>query len=119
VESTRKQRWQCRARPGWLGGLLAALGFGGIVFALIQSTSVPAGVSVAALMGLSYWETRAASPMVPFHLFQSANFRGANLLALFLCAALSGVLVFFPLNLIQVQGIRQQRRGPLYCRSYS
>jgi MFS family permease len=42
--------------------------------------------------------------MIPLRLFRSSNFSGANLLTLFLYAALNGILFFFPLNLIQVQG---------------
>jgi EmrB/QacA subfamily drug resistance transporter len=88
----------------WLGGLLAALGLGGIVFALIESLPVAGAAGAVALLALLYWEARSSSPMVPLRLFRSANFSGANLLTLFLYAALSGVLFFFPLNLIQVQG---------------
>ena len=95
----------------WLGGLLAALGFGGIVFALIESTRAAGAVGVIALIALMYWEARAPSPMVPLHLFRSRNFTGANLLTLFLYSALSGVLFFFPLNLIQVQGYSPAEAG--------
>ena len=49
--------------------------------------------------------------MVPLHLFRSRNFTGANLLTLFLYTALSGVLFFFPLNLIQVQGYSATEAG--------
>jgi MFS family permease len=49
--------------------------------------------------------------MVPFQLFRSRNFTGANLLTLFLYAGLGGVLVFFPLNLIQVQGYSPTKAG--------
>jgi hypothetical protein len=41
--------------------------------------------------------------MLPLSLFRSRNFTGANLLTLFLYAALGGGLFFLPLNLIQVQ----------------
>jgi len=95
----------------WLGGLLAALGFGGIVFALIESAPAAGAVGVIALIALLYWEARAPSPMVPLHLFRSRNFTGANLLTLFLYSALSGVLFFFPLNLIQVQGYSPAEAG--------
>ncbi len=88
----------------WLGGLLAALGFGGIVFALIESAPVAGAAGAIALIALLYWEARTSSPMVPLHLFRSRNFTGANLLTLFLYSAFSGVFFFFPLNLIQVQG---------------
>ena len=49
--------------------------------------------------------------MVPLGLFRSRNFSGANLLTLFLYAALSGVLFFFPLDLIQVQGYSPTEAG--------
>jgi EmrB/QacA subfamily drug resistance transporter len=95
----------------WTGALLAALGFGGIVFALIQSRPIIGGLGVLALIGLFYWEAHATSPMIPLRLFRSANFSGANLLTLFLYCALSGVLFFFPLNLIQVQGYSPTEAG--------
>jgi EmrB/QacA subfamily drug resistance transporter len=90
-------------RFDWAGGLLAALGFGGIVFALIESMPLAGVVGGIVLIALLYWEARSSSPMVPLRLFRSRNFSGANLLTLFLYAALSGVLFFFPLDLIQVQ----------------
>jgi MFS family permease len=41
--------------------------------------------------------------MVSLALFRSRNFSGANLLTLFLYAALGGMLFFLPMNLIEVQ----------------
>jgi EmrB/QacA subfamily drug resistance transporter len=90
-------------RPDWLGGLLAALGFGGIVYALIQSVLIPGIAGAAALLGLFLWEARAPSPMVPLSFFHSIDFIGANVLTLLLYFGLNGVFFFFPLNLIQVQ----------------
>jgi EmrB/QacA subfamily drug resistance transporter len=87
----------------WQGGVLAALGFGGIVFALIESRPTAGAVGSIGLMALLYWETHTSSPMVPLRLFRSRNFSGANVLTLFLYSALSGLLFFFPLDLIQVQ----------------
>jgi MFS family permease len=49
--------------------------------------------------------------MVPLFLFRSRNFSGANLLTLFLYSALSGVLFFFPLDLVQVQGYTPTQAG--------
>jgi MFS family permease len=49
--------------------------------------------------------------MVPLFLFRSGNFSGANLLTLFLYAALGGVLFFFPLDLVQVQGYSPTQAG--------
>jgi MFS family permease len=41
--------------------------------------------------------------MIPPALFRSRNFTGANVLTLLLYGALSGLLFFFPMNLIQIQ----------------
>jgi EmrB/QacA subfamily drug resistance transporter len=99
------------ARADWLGGLLATVGLGGIVFALIQSVLIAGIAGAVSLIVFLYWEAHSASPMVPFRLFRSRNFTGANLLTLFLYSALGGVLVFFPLNLIQVQGYSASEAG--------
>jgi EmrB/QacA subfamily drug resistance transporter len=98
-------------RFDWVGGLLAAFGFGGIVFALIESVPLAGIAGGIVLIALVYWEARSSSPMVPLRLFRSRNFSGANLLTLFLYAALSGVLFFFPLDLIQVQGYSPTEAG--------
>src|SRR5215469_2740111 len=90
-------------RPDSLGGVLATVGFGGIIYALIQSGPVAGALGAIALIALLYWERRASWPMIPLDLFRSRNFTGANLLTLFLYSALGGVLFFFPINLIQVQ----------------
>jgi EmrB/QacA subfamily drug resistance transporter len=95
----------------WIGGLLAAAGFGGIVFALIESMPVAGAVGAIALIVLLYWEARTPWPMAPLGLFLSRDFSGANLLTLFLYAALSGMLFFFPLDLIQVQDYSPTEAG--------
>jgi EmrB/QacA subfamily drug resistance transporter len=99
------------SRFDWPGGLLAAVGFGGIVFALIEAMPVAGVLGAIVLVALLYWEARAPSPMIPLRLFRSHNFSGANLLTFFLYTALSGVLFFFPLNLIQVQGYSPTEAG--------
>ncbi len=95
----------------WLGAFLAALGFGGIVFALIESAAMTGALGAIALIALFYWEARSSSPMVPLRLFASRDFSGANLLTFFLYSAFSGVLFFFPLDLIQVQGYSATAAG--------
>src|SRR5580658_389142 len=65
-------------RFDWPGGLLAALGFGGIVFALIESMPVAGAIGASVLVALLYWEARSSSPMIPLRLFRSRNFSGAN-----------------------------------------
>jgi MFS family permease len=49
--------------------------------------------------------------MVPFRLFRSPDFTGANLLTLFLYSALGIFFFLFPLNLIEVQGYSATATG--------
>jgi EmrB/QacA subfamily drug resistance transporter len=100
-----------RLRFDWAGGLLAVLGLGGVVFALINSRPAMGLEGAIFLIGLLWWETRSSSPMLPLSLFRSLNFSGANLLTLFLYSGLSGMLFFFPLDLIQVQGYTPTQAG--------
>jgi EmrB/QacA subfamily drug resistance transporter len=108
------------ARLDWLGACLATIGLGGLIYALIESSkrdwSDPAVVvallsAVFALGAFAIVEARSAAPLLPFALFRSRNFSGANLLTLFLYGALSGMLFFVPLNLIQVQGYSATSAG--------
>jgi EmrB/QacA subfamily drug resistance transporter len=100
------------SRVDWLGAILAALGLGGLVYGLIESSQVgfddrsvimalAAGVIVLILF--LFVESRLSSPMLPLTLFRSRTFAGTNLLTFLLYAALGGTLFFLPLNLIQVQ----------------
>src|SRR5262249_6998992 len=43
------------SRPDLLGGVLASLGFGSIVFALIQSVPAAGAIGTVALVALFYW----------------------------------------------------------------
>jgi EmrB/QacA subfamily drug resistance transporter len=98
-------------RFDWFGGVLAVLGLGGIVLALIESMPAAGVLGLAAVIALLCWEARATSPMIPLRLFRSRNFSGANLLTLLLYSGLSGMLFFFPLDLIQVQGYSPTQAG--------
>src|SRR5260370_6044871 len=82
-----------------------------MICARIESAPVGGAVGAIVVIALLYWEARSPSPMVPLRLFRSGNFAGANLLTVFLYAALSGVLFFFPLDLIQVQGYSATEAG--------
>jgi len=103
-----------------VGASLATLSLGGIVFGLIESSRLGFHSSIvwAALAGglliggaFVLVEARIKNPMMPLALFRSRNFTGANLLTLFLYAALAGTLFFLPLNLIQVQGYSPTAAG--------
>jgi len=96
----------------WWGSILATVGFGGIIFALIESAKRTWGnpvvitalfAGVLALIVFAIVESRTPAPLLPFRLFGARNFAGANLLTLFLYSALGALFFFFPMNLIQVQ----------------
>jgi EmrB/QacA subfamily drug resistance transporter len=95
----------------WPGALLTTAGLGGIVFALIESAPIAGAIGFVSLIAFVFTEARASAPMLPLALFRSPTFTGANLLTLFLYTALYGVLFFFPLNLIQVQGYSATEAG--------
>jgi EmrB/QacA subfamily drug resistance transporter len=107
-------------RLDWLGAALATVGLGALVYGLIESPRL--GFSnpavLAALVGgvvcfvVFIWhESRTKNPMVPLGLFRSKDFAGANLLTLLLYAALGGMMFFFALNLVQVQGYSATAAG--------
>jgi len=68
-------------------------------------------LGILALIAFVAVERRAPDPMLRLDLFRSRRFAGANVLTLFLYGGLSGVLVFLPLNLIQVQGYSAAAAG--------
>ena len=107
-------------RVDWLGALVATVGLGGVVYGLIESISLGWGrplvfvtllVGSLFLIGFVFVEARVSSPMVPLTLFVSRSFSGANLLTLFLYAALGIFFFLFPMNLIQVQGYSTTATG--------
>ncbi len=94
------------------GAALATISLGALVYGLIESSrlGLQSRTVIAVLLAgaiifaaFIFVEARERNPMMPLRLFRSANFAGANLLTLFLYAALAGTLFFLPLNLIQVQ----------------
>ena len=104
----------------WLGAGLATAGLGSLVFGLIESSSIgfKSPIVIGTLAGgatllalFLFVESRAKHAMLPLELFRSRNFSGANMLTLLLYAALSGALLFYPLNLIQVQGYPASKAG--------
>jgi EmrB/QacA subfamily drug resistance transporter len=98
-------------RIDWPGAILTAIGLGGIVYAFIESSAIAGLIGIVSLVAFLVVEARAPAPMLPLALFRSRSFLGANLLTFFLYSALSGVLFFFPLNLIQVQGYTATQAG--------
>lgn len=77
-----------KVRVDYIGAFLAALGLGGVVFALVEQGNfgwsspailVPLVAGVLALLAFVWYERRAAQPMVPLDLFRQRNFSVGNL----------------------------------------
>ncbi len=93
------------------GSVLASLGLGGLVYALIASQGhgfqlIPIAVGIAALILLVlfvYYEGRISNAMMPLRFFRSSVFAGANAYTLLLYAGLGGGMFFIPFDLINVQ----------------
>ena len=115
VPESRKE--SAFSRLDWEGAVLATIGLGAITFALIHTLQggvlapVFGLVGIVALAGFLWIEAHSDEPMVSPHLFRSRDFSGANLLTFLLYGALSGVLFFFPVNLIEVQGYSATEAG--------
>jgi MFS family permease len=91
-----------------------------VVYGFIESTSLGWGhplvfgslvAGFACLFVFVFVEAKVSSPIVPPALFASRSFSGANLLTLFLYAAVGIFFFLFPLNLIQVQGYSTTATG--------
>jgi EmrB/QacA subfamily drug resistance transporter len=108
------------ARIDWLGALLATAGLGGVITAFLESAkfgwsnplvfgSLLAGVTCIVIFVLV--EAHAPSPMLPLALFKSRPFTAANLITLFLYAAIGIFFFLFPMNLIQLHGYSTTATG--------
>src|SRR5881296_2004776 len=104
----------------WIGALVVTLGLGGLVNGFIESVNLGWShplvigsliVGCCCLTVFVFIEARVTSPMAPLTLFASPSFSGANLLTLFLYAAIGIFFFLFPLNLIQVQGYSATATG--------
>ena len=107
-------------RIDWLGAILATVGLGGLVYGFIESVNlgwknplvfVSLIVGSGCLIAFVFVEAHITAPMLPLALFESRSFSGANLLTLFLYAAIGIFFFLFPLNLIQVQGYSTTATG--------
>ncbi len=107
-------------RVDWLGAILATIGLGGLVYGFLESVNLgwknpsvlgSSFVGFGCLIGFVLVEANVTEPMLPISLFKSRSFSGANLLTLFLYAAIGIFFFLFPLDLIQVQGYSTTATG--------
>ncbi len=107
-------------RVDWLGAILATAGLGGLVTGFVESLNlgwrnpvVFGGLlaGVGCLIAFLFVEAKVSAPTLPLALFESRTFSSANLLTLFLYAAIGIFFFLFPLNLIQVQGYSTTATG--------
>lgn len=101
------------ARVDVLGAILGVVGLGGPVFALIEQQNfgwgspvilVPFIVGVVSFAAFLWWQSRAASPMLPLSLFRERNFSAGNIATAFVYAALSVSGFIVVIYLQQVAG---------------
>ncbi len=103
-----------RGAIDWIGTLLVTLGLGGIAFAFIERVWIAGAIGLVAMIAFIFVERRVENPIVPFSLFRSRSFSGANALTLLLYAALSAATFLLPFNLIQVQGYTPAEAGAAF-----
>lgn len=106
------------ARLDLIGSVLVTSALGAIVYPLIEwphanhaflSMIIAAGVVLLIVFAL--FERKSRSPMLPPSLFRSRTFSAANLLTLFLYAALGAAMFFLPFNLIDLQHFTATEAG--------
>jgi len=108
------------ARVDYLGGVLCAVGLGGVVYGLIEQPrlgwshwSVAGGIAlgVICLVAFVVWEQRTHAPMLPLRLFASRNFAVTNVETLAVYGGLSAWGFFLALFLQQLSGYSPFRSG--------
>lgn len=107
-------------RPDITGGITAALGLGGIVFALIEGPArgwdrplvlIAGSAGLVAITAFAVIEARSAHPMMPFGIFRSRQFSGANGATLLVYAALSAALFLIVIQLQKILGYSALEAG--------
>ncbi len=102
------------------GAVLVTLALGALVYGLIEAPAVgwsnprAWGTAAAGIAGIGAFvavELRARHPMVPLALFRNRTFTAANLLTLFLYAALAALFFFLPFVMIQARAYTPAAAG--------
>lgn len=105
-------------RPDPVGQILVIALLGSLTYAIIEAPSssvthtlVFGAVTLAALLGLLYYEPRRTEPLIDLRFFRSVPFSGATVVAVSAFAALSGFLFLSTLYLQNVRGLSALHAG--------
>lgn len=114
---------RAQARVDYLGAALLTLGISAIVLVTTWGGSEYAwtsarimeliAIGVAALVGFVFWQTKAAEPVVPLHIFRSRNFTLMSLIGFITGFVMFGAVLFLPLYQQSVQGASATNSGLL------
>jgi EmrB/QacA subfamily drug resistance transporter len=91
-------------RLDFAGALLAALGLGGVTYALIDRVPAAAVIGAVVLALFFLVEARRKAPMLELGLFRDRIFSAANAETFVVYAALGGAFFLLPIHLQQVLG---------------
>ncbi|WP_406365868.1 MDR family MFS transporter [Streptomyces sp. NBC_00645] len=111
------------AKIDYLGAGLLALGISSIVLVTAWGGTEYAwgsarimeltGIGVAALVGFLFWQTKAAAPVMPLHIFRSRNFTLMSTIGFITGFVMFGAVLFLPLYQQSVQGASATNSGLL------
>ncbi|MEH0424180.1 MDR family MFS transporter [Streptomyces sp. B21-083] len=71
------------------------------------------GIGVASLVGFVFWQTKAAEPIIPLHIFRNRNFTLMSIIGFITGFAMFGAVLFLPLYQQAVQGASATNSGLL------
>lgn len=101
-----------------VGQVLVIALFGALTYAIIEAPEAGlgavapfAGVALAALLGLLWYEPRRAEPLIDLRFFRSAPFSGATVIAICAFAGFGGFLFLSTLYLQNVRGLNAWHAG--------
>ncbi|MFF9814172.1 MDR family MFS transporter [Streptomyces sp. NPDC014006] len=114
---------RAQARIDYLGAALLTVGitaivlvttWGGTEYAWTSARIMELiGIGVVALIGFVFWQTKAAEPVVPLHIFRSRNFTLMSIIGFITGFAMFGATLFLPLYQQAVQGASATNSGLL------
>ncbi|MER7183087.1 MDR family MFS transporter [Streptomyces hyaluromycini] len=112
-----------KTRIDYLGAGLLTLGITSIVLVTTWGGSQYAwtsarimeliAIGVVALVGFVFWQTKAAEPVLPLHIFRSRNFTLMSIIGFIVGFVMFGATLFLPLYQQSVQGASATNSGLL------